>query len=546
MIDSSGAANDPIRHVAVLILENHSFDQMLGCFREVYPDLDGVDPAHPRSNQDDAGRVYLQAPTTERQMKLDPHHEVEHVALQLADGNGGFVRDFARSYPDSTPEARAFIMGHYPRGFLPALHALAGEFTICDRWHSSLPGPTWPNRFFALSGTSLGRTDMPDDGTHRLDLPGYFEQTQTTLFDRLNERGIPWKVYFHDIPQTTCFAHQREPQNIARYFYIDEFFDDARGPEEDFPAFSLIEPSYMGWGENDDHPPHDVMRAEKLIADVYNAVRGNDALWQSTLLVVVYDEHGGFYDHVAPPPAAPPDDRSAGYPFDRLGVRVPALLVSPWADRKVEHTLFDHTSLLAYLIGKWRLGDLGRRAAGANSIGVALGRATPRTDTVFRLALDPDQLQPPDPDAEEWAFDATSSHQSALQRLAAYLKDELVTDLPIAAAWLARVFEWLKNACDFVLGRLYREPAEVRVTLAEPDKLAHHKDAKPRDDIVRFLMRRKRQAVAHFARQIRDDSLAPAQRDHAVQALGVLTGRKYHRERHGLDSARAWLKRHGQ
>jgi phospholipase C len=146
------------------------------------------------------GTVYSQKPTTERQMMQDPHHEVPHVRVQLEDGNGGFVKDFSTNFPDSTKEARQFIMGYYPLDSLPALHALGREFTICDHWHSLLPGPTWPNRFFALSGTSNGQVDMPDDGTHGADLRGYFHQTQDTLFDRLNERGIDWKIYFHDIP----------------------------------------------------------------------------------------------------------------------------------------------------------------------------------------------------------------------------------------------------------------------------------------------------------------------------------------------------------
>src|SRR5260370_20850810 len=242
-----------------------------------------------------------------------------------------------------------YIMGYYPVSFLPGLHALARQFTICDHWFASLPGPTWPNRFFALAGTSNGRVNMPDDGTHKADLHGYFEQTQDTLFDRLNERAIHWKVYFHDIPQTTVLSHQREPHNVARYFYIDEFFDDARGHETEFPEFCLIEPAYIGFAENDDHPPHDIMRSQKLIADVYNAIRANELLWKSTLLVVFYDEHGGFYDHVYPPAAVPPDDQQEEYAFDRLGVRVPGILISPWVDARVEPTLFDHTSVLRYL-----------------------------------------------------------------------------------------------------------------------------------------------------------------------------------------------------
>jgi phospholipase C len=102
-------------------------------------------------------------------------------------------------------------MGYYPLDFLPGLHALARNFTICDRWFASLPGPTWPNRFFALTGTSNGRVNMPDDGTHKADLPGFFQQTQDTIFDRLNERAIHWKVYFHDIPQTTCSPTSGSP-----------------------------------------------------------------------------------------------------------------------------------------------------------------------------------------------------------------------------------------------------------------------------------------------------------------------------------------------
>ncbi len=271
-------SGDPIQHVVLLILENHSFDQMLGCFKKIYPDLDGVDEHAPQQNTDHEGNTFLQAPTTERIMFLDPHHELEHVAAQLANHNSGFVSDYSESNPTSTIVSRGYIMGYYPLDYLPALHALAKDFTVCDRWFSSVPGPTWPNRFFALSGTSNGRVNMPSDGTHKADLPGYFQQDQLTIFDRLNDRGVHWKVYFHDIPQTTVLVRQREPHNTARYFYMDEFFADARGREQDFPEFCLIEPDYMGFEQSDDHPPHDTMGAEKLIADVYNALRQNDCL----------------------------------------------------------------------------------------------------------------------------------------------------------------------------------------------------------------------------------------------------------------------------
>lgn len=541
---------DPIRHVVMLILENHSFDQMLGCFQEVYPELDGVDPRTPRVNVDSAGNRYPQAPATERLMVCDPHHEVPHVAAQLADHNSGFVRDFAASYPNSSAAERSHIMGYYPLGFLPALHALARNFTICDRWFSSLPGPTWPNRFFALSGTSSWRVNMPDDGTHKADLAGYFQQNQTTLFDRLNDQGIHWKVYFHDVPQTTVLAHQREPHNAARYFYIDEFFADVRGPEGEFPQFCLVEPDYLGFEQNDDHPPHDVMRGEKLIADVYNAIRANPELWRSTLLVVFWDEHGGFYDHVEPPAAIPPDDRPpppyAEYGFDRLGVRVPALLISPWVDARVAHDAFDHTSVLKYLIDRWRLGPLGQRTAAATSIGAAIRRTTAREDTIARIDLTPEQLGPPDADADEAAAAYVSAHQTGLTWLATYLKEEALETAPRWYSWLARGIETLETVGDRLLDWAYGVNRGVVVSIAEPDRLARQKDVSPRDNVAEFLMRKKRYAAVGVRNRLRQPGLSPAQRRHTLQTLALLTGRQFHREpadRRNA-SAEAWLDRH--
>ena len=536
--------SDPIKHVVLLILENHAFDQMLGALQAVYPDLDGVAPGIARENRDPAGQAYAQAPTRERMMLVDPHHEVEHVAAQLADHNGGFVMDFATSFPESTPAARQFVMGYYPLDFLPALHALARNFTVCDRWFASVPGPTWPNRFFALTGTALGRVNMPDDGTHKADLPGYFQQTQDTLFDRLDACAATWKVYFHDIPQTTVLEHQRQPHNTARYFYIDEFFDDARGAEAEFPEFCLIEPDYLGFAQNDDHPPHDIMRAEKLIADVYNAIRGNEALWLSTLLIVYYDEHGGFYDHVEPPPAVPPDDHHKEYGFDRLGVRVPAILVSPWSAARVEHARFDHTSVLRYLGDKWGFAPLGRRCAGANSIASALAREPLRAQALPRITLRSEQLNPPDPEAEDAAFGLVTKHQAALQQLAAYLKAEALEQTPRFWSAAARCLEAVVAGAQRLLRFIYGEPL-VRSSIAEPDRLASQKDAAARDNVARFIMRKKAYALIGLQRRLRDPSLPPPQREHALNTLALITGRKFHREPAAAKFAHAdrWLRR---
>src|SRR5439155_14855983 len=128
---------------------------------------------------------------------------------------------------------------------------------------------------------------------------------------------------------------------------------------ESFPAYSFIEPCYFGRWQNDDHPPVDVYRGERLIASVYNAMRANQELWDKSMLIVLYDEHGGFYDHVEPPSAVAPDSHREEFAFDRLGLRVPVVIASPWVKRGVCHTAFDHTSILKYLIEKWKLAPLG-------------------------------------------------------------------------------------------------------------------------------------------------------------------------------------------
>jgi phospholipase C len=545
MTGPENSAPDGVRHVVHLILENRSFDQMLGCMKAVCPELEGIDPAAPMRNSDDAGREFVQAPTTVRQMlKWDPHHEVLRVAVQLADHNQGFVKDFSQQYPDSTVEARQLIMDYFPLDFLPALHKLARNFTICDHWFASVPGPTWPNRFFALTGTSNGRVNMPDDGTQKADLDGYFQQTQETLFDRLNERAVHWKAYYHDIPQTTVLKRQRQPHNVARYFHIDRFYADARGPVAEFPEYCLIEPDFMGYGQNDAHPPHDIMRSEKLIADVYNAIRANDELWKSTLLIIMYDEHGGFYDHVVPPGAIAPDDaKPSEYSFDQLGVRVPAVLVSPWMEARVESTQFDHTSVLKYLSQKWQLGPLGRRTAAATGIGVAFRGDAPRTGMVERITLTADELNPPDPKAEEEAFGAPSAHQSALKQLAAYLEIEAFEDIPKLSAWSARMAEAIKTIADAVLDRILDVPTGIKVSMAEPDKLALPMEASAKDSVTKFLMRMKRYAAKGLKDRLADDTLPSDQQQHALHTLSLISGRNFHQENGDgrLTNARIWL-----
>jgi Phosphoesterase family len=427
-----------------------------------------------------------------------------------------------------------------------------------------VPGPTWTNRFFALTGTSNGRVAMPGDGsTPWWKVPGLFlQQDQDTIFDRLNEKGIHWKAYFHDIPPSFVLTHQRRPENTARYFYIDEFFDDARSIEQDFPQFCFIEPDFYGFQENDDHPPHDIMKAEKLIADVYNAIRENNDLWHSTLLVLFFDEHGGFYDHVVPPQQAqPPDGHHEEFEFTRFGARVPAILVSPWVDRVVDHTMFDHTSVLKYLIEEWGLDPLGERTTRANSIRPLLSRATPRADTVRRIELTADHLTPPDFALEEEAFGARSVHHTALQNLSIYLKASLVERIPrwytervrslvIPFEIIVFLSVWAYQTCRHLFRRLFGILERPRASISEPDKL-HTLSATVRDDVARFLMRKKRQSLQVLAGLIEGEPPG-RQRDHATRTLAAITGRPFHRygrerggrEQDGREHARQWLRQH--
>lgn len=384
--------HDPIDHVIVLMLENCSFDRVLGACQKNKPAIDGVNPSEkPRTNRYD-GKPYPQVAGAARVVIDDPHHETPHVLQQLkpdtkGQSNAGFVRDYASSYHNLKKDAYGEVMKYFDVGALPAFHALAENFLVCDRWYSSVPGPTWANRLFVMSGTSLGRVSMPE-GVLDLNLHWY---DQTTLFDRLDEKNVDWRIYYGDTPLSLLLVHQWEQKNRDRHQPMTQFFKDVAQSADKFPPYVFIEPAYCNPGANDGHPPHDILASEELIASVYNAIRAKDDLWKSCLLVVLCDEHGGFYDHVSPPAAVPPDHHQEEYTFDRYGVRVPAVLVSPWVKNDVLNEEFDHTSLLKYLTDKWSLGSLGARTAKANSFASAL-QTTPRDDTPESIPSLPDTM----------------------------------------------------------------------------------------------------------------------------------------------------------
>jgi phospholipase C len=396
---------DPIQHIVVLMLENNSFDRMLGCMKEKYPGLEGVDPnAPPFTNPDypDANHLFAQLPDAARTVAVDPAHDLDDVIRQVDGGAcNGFVSDLVQHKPAAPETERYQIMAYFRRGDLPVLHALADQFLICDHWFSSMPGPTWPNRFFVHSGTSLGHIDMPS---------GFFNPTihlydQTTVYQRLSEKNVSWRIYYGDVPQSLLMIEQLKfPTNYRK---MADFAADVSQAADTFPEYVFIEPSYFGAGQNDEHPPTDVMHGEALVAEVYNALRMNEPLWQSTLLVLLYDEHGGFCDHVPPPATVAPDNHTKNFAFNTLGVRVPALLISPWVDPDFLPEDFDHTSLLRYATDKWGLGKLGDRVSQANSFGAALTkRSIGRTDCPGPLPIPAVQTSQSNPEL--------NAHQAAL------------------------------------------------------------------------------------------------------------------------------------
>ncbi len=422
---------DPIRHVFVLMLENHSFDQMLGCYGTETQKVDGVEPSNPRWNTDLQGNRYSQEGLFADSAPFDPKHEFEAVQEQLSDNGGGFVRNFQRNYDAATTDDLQAVMNYFPKGRLPALHALADEFAICDHWFSSVPGPTWANRLFALSGTSMGRVEMFP--TNPGGLRGY---DQKTLFDLLQDAHLSWRVYYHDMPESLLLSRLRRPQMVANYFQIDgdggqDSFEQALKSERgSFPGFCFIEPQYFGSDQNDDHPTASIMAAQRLIARVYESIRAVDETWRSSLLIVVYDEHGGFFDHCPPPSAIPPvvpsdyshGDRHSHCPFNLLGLRVPALLISPWVPAGVVREPLDHTSIIRYVCQKWGLPSLTARDENSKVFESAF-LANPREVPFLRITF-PAAAKAVREVALQARQEAESDHQRALRGLMDHLEQE--------------------------------------------------------------------------------------------------------------------------
>ena len=394
-----------IDHIVVLMLENRSFDMMLGF---LYDDrgnvslsgqpFDGLTGAE--YNLDASGKkvgvfkIDAKKKYAYYMPGADPGEHFQDANVQLfgkdpppvgkAPTVGGFAVNFKAAIAYDKKEKRKVlsgtvtsnIMGMFPRQMLPILSGLARGYAVCDRWFSSVPTQTMPNRAFVCAGTSQGHMD---DATHSFTVP--------SIFGLLSKHGVSWAIHGYDTPPLTRgdFPDTLGAPDANFGLFSDFQAAAARGA---LPSYTFLEPEWSPTG-NSQHPNYDVALGEQLIHDVYYALRRGPA-WERTLLIITYDEHGGCYDHVPPPSGAVPPDATAGefgFDFRRFGVRVPAVLVSPLIApgtvfRSPSSTPIDHTSILKTVEERWLPPgtSLTKRDAAAPSLAGVLTLATARTD----------------------------------------------------------------------------------------------------------------------------------------------------------------------
>jgi phospholipase C len=350
------SALDQIEHIFILMMENRSFDHMLGYLDAANPKIMGI------ANAVAAGYAnlfnatpYAPAPRIDPAVPVDPLHEREDIRSQMRFNPDdkmmtGFVADYATVSPaDPYPVGQ-----YYGAAQVPMTDFLARQFCVCDHWFACLPASTQPNRLMAASGYTLR-----DHTTSQL-----FDD-QDLVYDWLDAHGVSWRVYSEGFP---FFALMPKIQRRIVADVWDNLFrglvaldTDCRSPDT-LPKVIFIEPQFTDGAEpdkaDDDHPTTSISRGQDLIRRVYAAVTGNPQLWSKSVLIVTYDEHGGFFDHVEPLQLVTLQNHGESYtPFATTGVRVPALIVSPFVDPgSCFSQPLDHTSILRMLADKYAPG----------------------------------------------------------------------------------------------------------------------------------------------------------------------------------------------
>lgn len=416
----AGDGMDRIKHLVVVMMENRSFDNLLGFLytdlnntppinipppspgeRPTFEGLGNASPESPFWNPSNREYFTANAPPVKvfaskgtrgtnafSTPNHDPHEEFDHIAFQIHGPQGwvgpkmkGFLVDYITTDPQH-PENATQLMECYSPTQVSVISQLARNYAVSDRWFCSTPNQTLPNRAFVHAGTSMGRVNNQPESLYDAE----------TIFEVLEATGHTWRVYKDTFLMSLSrlqFPQLWDPLLQPHFRGMGEFEEDCR--EGTLPEYSFLEPSFL-IEPNDEHPPHDVSRGERFLLRVWKAV-SSGRRWTDTVLVITFDEHGGCYDHVEPPPAVPPDAASnpgeAGFRFDRFGVRVPAVLISPYIEpgtvfRSLSGVPYDHTSILATIrewlqIPKEKMLD-SARVAEAPTFGNVLTRRTPRLE----------------------------------------------------------------------------------------------------------------------------------------------------------------------
>lgn len=356
-----------IEHIVVVMMENRSFDHMLGYLSKEggRRDVEGLkwenDDNRTQFNYYN-GRFYYPVPLTDTGIfsteDMSPDHSHESVRSQMTDGMAHFIADFAKKKVGDNPDLLRLVMGYYGADELPIYDLLARDFAICDHWFCSHVGPTWPNRFVTLTG-DLNRDSY---GEPEVDTPlstDFTPSEATTLFDLLSERGVSWQYFEQNASMIRAFTkYTFDMVNVLQYSHPTRGFKAA--VQAGLKSVTFVDPLFgdlpAGVGspqDNDDAPPSNLQDGQRFIWDVVSTLftPSSNPNWMTTMLIIVYDEHGGFYDHVVPPDNATP---LLGQNSGKLGPRVPAFVVSPWTPQGyVLKDTFDHTTIAATILRRF-------------------------------------------------------------------------------------------------------------------------------------------------------------------------------------------------
>ncbi|WMV07239.1 hypothetical protein MTR67_000624 [Solanum verrucosum] len=442
---ASSRSSSPIKTVVVLVMENRSFDHMLGWMKKLNPEINGVDgsESNPISTSDPKSRRIFFGDQS-HYVDPDPGHSFQAIREQIFGSNESSkkpapMNGFAQQALSMDPNMPDQVMNGFQPEMVSVYKTLVSEFAVFDRWFASVPASTQPNRLYVHSGTSHGATS----NIASLLAKGY---PQRTIFENLDDAGVNFGIYYQNIPATLFYLNLRKLKYVGKFHPYDlTFKSDAKSGK--LPGYVVVEQRYMDSKlipANDDHPSHDVYQGQMFVKEVYETLRASPQ-WNQTLFVITYDEHGGFFDHVPTPvTGVPSPDGIVGpdpfdFKFDRLGVRVPTIMISPWIEKgTVVHgpngspfptSEYEHSSIPATVKKIFDLPSpfLTKRDAWAGTFEHILHiRKEPRTDCPEKLPT-PTKIRQGDANEDK----NISEFQEELVQLAAVLKgDHLLTSYP--------------------------------------------------------------------------------------------------------------------